>query len=272
MENKANENQQLFMEERLQRVADIISAEGSVTVEKMKELFGISHETARRDLLMLERKGLCSRTHGGAIRPLYNSGQVSVRPPAPRDFASQPVFPDYLAIARKAASYIKENDCVYLTGGSFGHLMLGFLPRDFFYTLVVNSADLASDLRDFKNAEIYVIGGKMRTSGSTVDASAVENASRYRFDICFVTGGGLSTEFGLSNGSGETAAFQREIIKNSKRRVLLMPSKKLGHNSFVKVCDVGQFSEIITDQEAESAVIGELSDMGVDVVTVSEEE
>ena len=134
MENKANENQQLFMVERLQMVADIIAAEGSVTVEKMKEIFGISHETARRDLLLLERKGLCTRTHGGAIRPLYSSGQVSVRPPAPRDFASQPVFPEYLAIARRAAGYIRENDSVYLTGGSFGHIMLGFC-RGIFTTL-----------------------------------------------------------------------------------------------------------------------------------------
>ncbi len=272
MENKANENQQLFMEERLQRVADIIATEGSVTVEKMKELFGISHETARRDLLMLERKGLCSRTHGGAIRPLYNSGQVSVRPPALRDFASQPVFPDYLAIARKAASYIQENDCVYLTGGSFGHLMLRFLPRNFFYTVVVNSADMASDLRPFGNAEIYVIGGKMRQSGSIVDPSAVENASRYRFDICFVTGGGMSAEFGLSNGSGETAAFQREIIKNSKRRVLLMPAKKLGHDCFLKVCDASEFSEMITDQAADSAAVENIEKLGVAVVMAEEEE
>ena len=259
MENKANENQQLFMVERLQMVADIIAAEGSVTVEKMKEIFGISHETARRDLLLLERKGLCTRTHGGAIRPLYSSGQVSVRPPAPRDFASQPVFPEYLAIARRAAGYIRENDSVYLTGGSFGHIMLGFLPRDFYYTVVVNSSDMASDLRSLGNADIYVIGGKMRQSGSIVDPTAIEAASRYRFDICFITGGGLSAEFGLSNGTGETAAFQREIVKNSMRKVLLMPGKKIGHDSFVKVCDVGQFSEIITDWTADSALTEEIA-------------
>lgn len=272
MDNRTSENQQMFMEERQRKIAEIIASEGSVAISRIKEMYSVSHETARRDLEALERAGLCKRTHGGAIRPLSDSGQVSVRPPAPRDFANQPVFPEYLAIAQKAASYIKENDSVYLTGGSFGHLMLRFLPRDFFYTAVVNSTDLASDMRDLKNAEIYVVGGKMRPSGSIVDPTAVENASRYRFDICFITGGGLSAGFGLSNGSGETAAFQREIIKNSKKRILLMPGKKLGCDSFVKVCDADMFDGIITDWTAESAPVKELEEKGIAVTAVGEEE
>lgn len=260
------------MEERQRQIAETIASEGSIPISRIQQMYGVSYETARRDLETLERAGLCKRTHGGAIAPLPDTGQVSVRPFAPRDFSSQPVFPEYLAIAREAASYIKENDSIYLTGGSFGHLMLRFLPTDFYYTVVVNSADMASDLRALKNADIYVIGGKMRQSGSIVDASAVESASHYRFDACFVTGGGLSAGFGLSNGTGETAAFQREIIKNSKRKILLMPGKKVGHDSFVKVCDAGIFSEIITDWTAEKAQIEEISDLGISVIAVGEEE
>ena len=272
MDNKATENQPVFMEERQRRVAEIIAAEGSVTVAKMKELFAISHETARRDLEALERAGLCKRTHGGAIGPLPDSGQVSVRPPAPRDFAAQPVFPEYLAIAKTAALRIAENDSVYLTGGSLGHLMLRFLPREFYYTVVVNSADMASDLRFLGNADVYVVGGKMRQTGSIVDPTAVENAAKYRFDVCFITGGGLSAGFGLSNGTGETAAFQREIIRNSRKRILLMPGKKVGHDSFVKVCEADEFDEIITDWTAESDPLGELRDLGIAVTTAREDE
>lgn len=272
MENIVNENQPIFMEERQRQLAEKIAAEGSIGIAKIQQIFRVSYETARRDLETLERAGLCKRTHGGAIRPLAESGQVSVRPPAPRNFADLPIFPEYLAIARRAAENIAENDCVFLTGGSLGHLMLKFLPREFYYTVVVNSADMASDLREFENIDVYVIGGKMRRSGSMVDPTAVESASRYRFDICFVTGGGLSAEFGLSNGTGETAAFQREIINNSKRKILLMPAKKLGHDCFVKVCDVEIFSEIITDWTADKALTDGLADMGVEVRIAEEQE
>ena len=272
MENTVNENQQIFMEERQRIIAGIIASEGSISIPKIQEMFAISRETARRDLEALERGGLCKRTHGGAIRPLPDSGQVSVRPPAPRDFASQPVFPEYLAIAKKAAGYVKENDSIYLTGGSFGHLMLRFLPTDFYYTVVVNSADLASDLRAFSNIDVYIIGGKMRRSGSVVDPTAVENAGKFRFDICFITGGGLSLGFGLSNGSGETAAFQREILKNSKRKILLMPGKKIGHDSFLRVCGAEEFDEMITDWTADEALVEEISGSGISVITAREDE
>lgn len=272
MENNVNENQQLFMEERRRRIAEIISSEGSITVPKIQEIYSVSRETARRDLEELERSGECKRTHGGAIKPLPDSGQVSVRPDAPRDFSKIPVFPEYLAIAKKAAEYIRENDCIYLTGGSFGHLMLRFLPKNFYYTVVVNSADMASDLRNFDTCDIYVIGGKMRKSGSMVDPLAVETAAGYRFDVCFMTGGGLSADLGLSNGTGETAAFQREIVKNSRRKILLMPGKKVGRDSFVRVCEVKCFDEIITDSTADSSVTEEIEGLGITVITASEEE
>ena len=70
----------------------------------------------------------------------------------------------------------------------------------------------------------------------------------------------------------ETAAFQREIIKNSKKRILLMPGKKLGRDSFVKVCDADMFDGIITDWTAESAPVKELEEKGIAVTAVGEEE
>lgn len=261
----------VYMEERQREIADIIAKEGRVSNARIQGMYTISYETVRRDLEQLEKAGLCKRTHGGAIAPVPDSGQVSVRPPANRDFASLPIFPEYLAIARKAAEYIVKNDCIYLTGGSLGHLMIKFLPTEFYYTVVVNSADMAAQLRAFDNFDVYIIGGKMRQTGSVVDATALENVSQFRFDTCFITGGGLSTDFGLSNGTGETAAFQREVIRNSKRKILLMPGKKIGHDCFINVCGIESFSEIITDGTADPKLTEEISSLGIPVITAEEE-
>ena len=265
MENK------IYMEERQREIANIIAREGSISTARIQGMYMISSETARRDLEQLEQSGLCKRTHGGAIAPLPDSSQVSVLPSAPRDFQKQHIFPEYLEIARKAVEYIRENDHIYLTNGSLGHLMLRFLPIDIFYTVIVNSTDMASELRAFGNFDTYVIGGKMRQSGSIVDSSALETVSNLKFDLCFLTGGGLSKDFGLSNGTGETAAFQRAIIKNSIRRVLLMPGKKVGHDSFIKVCDIGEFNEIVTDWTADTAILDELTSAGLSITTVKEQ-
>ena len=254
----------MFMQERHKAIADTIAANGKITVSEITELYGISDESARRDLRQLEQQGICKRTHGGAIAPQ----QVSVRPPVDRKFESMPVFPNYREIAKHVASLIHENDTVYLTGGSFGQILLSFLPKDFHYTLVVNAVDMGKSLRDFENVDVYIAGGKMRRSGSITDSLATEFISHLHFDICFLTGAGLTADFGLTNGTDETATFQRIVIRNSRKRYLLIPSAKVGIDSFIKVCDATVFDEIITDWDCVDDQINALGELGVDVTVV----
>lgn len=256
----------MFIEERQQQIADIISKDGKITIAQITAQYGISEESARRDLRILDQKGLCKRTHGGAIK----MGQISKRPPVDRNFDNMPVFENYREISRAAVEMIHENDTIYLTGGSFGYLISTLLPRDIKFTVVVNSVDIANRLRTFENAEIYVAGGKMRPSGSIVDSLANEFVSRMHFDACFITGAGLTAEFGLSNGTDETAAFQRTVIRNSRKRCLLIPSAKVGVNSFIKVCEAESFDIIITDWDCSEEQISAIEEKGIKVTVVEE--
>lgn len=256
----------MFMEERQQQIAETIRTNGKITIAEITETYGISDESARRDLRLLEQRGCCKRTHGGAIL----LPQVSVRPPADRDFGTMPVFDNYREIARAAAAQIRQNDTIYLTGGSLGFLMVPFLPRDIGYTVVVNSVDIAKELRSLENIEVYIAGGKMRRSGSLVDSLANAFVSRMHFDLCFLTGAGLTAGFGLSNGTDETAAFQRTVIGNSRRKCLLIPSAKIGVDSFLQVCPAEAFDSVITDWDCVEEQIAALEEKGVAVTVVEE--
>ena len=144
------------------------------------------------------------------------------------------------------------------------------MPRDIYYTVVINSVDIGRELRGFENIDVYIAGGKMRQSGSLVDSLANEFISRLHFDICFITGAGLTAEFGLSNGTDETAAFQRTVIKNSRNRCLVIPSSKIGVDSFIKVCDADVFDSIITDWDCAEDQIAALEERGVEITVVEE--
>lgn len=256
----------MFIEERHNEIGEIIRVNGKIKISEITEKYGISDESARRDLRLLEQKGICKRTHGGAIM----AGQVSVRPPKNRNFDDMPVFDNYKEISRVAANMIRENDTVYMTGGSFGYIMISFLPRDIHYTLIVNSVDIAKALREFDNVDVYIAGGKMRQSGSLVDSFASNFVSHLHFDLCFITGAGVTADFGLSNGTDETATFQRAVIKNSRKKCLLMPSAKVGVDSFVKVCEVDAFDSIITDWDCVEDQIVAIEEKGVEVIVVEE--
>lgn len=260
----------MFIEERHQEILNKIKNNGRISINEIQENFNISVESARRDLRILEEKGLLKRTHGGAIK----LSQVNAIPPRYRDMKNIEAYPNYDAIAKKAATFIKENDVVYLTSGSLGFIMLKYLPKDFPYTLVVNSATLADELKYWDNVTVYITGGKMRMHGTTslVDSFATAFVKNMHFDICFITGAGIDADFGFSNGTDETATFQRTVIENSRKRILMLPNHKVGVKAFIKVCDTDCFDTLITDWEAIEDELVKIEEKGLEIIVVEERE
>ncbi len=259
----------MFIEERHQAILDIVQANGRISIGDIQERFDVSVDSARRDLRILEEKGLLKRTHGGAI-PL---SQVDLRPPRHRDFKNMEIFDNCAAIAKKGAEFIKENDVVYLTSGSFGFIMTKYLPKDIKYTLVVNSVSLADEFKFWDNVTVYITGGKMRMHSSTslVDGFAVAFVKNMHFDVCFITGAGYEADFGLSNGTDETATFQRTVIENSRKKILLIANQKIGFKAFIKVCDADNFNVLITDWDAVEDELSKIEEKGVQVIVVEKE-
>ncbi len=256
----------MFIEERHFEISEHIKSKGKISIGEITEKYNISDESARRDLRILEQKGICKRTRGGAIL----LSQIGIKPPVDRNFETMTVFPTYREIARIAVNLIKENDIIYITSGSFGHIMTSLLPTNIHFTIVVNSVDMGKELRNFENIDVYIAGGKMRRSGSLVDSFAIDFIEKMHFDKCFVTGAGLTANFGLSNGTDETASFQRAVIRNSRNKILLMPGAKIGLNSFIKVCDATVFETIVTDWECVEEQISALEEKGISI-TIAEE-
>lgn len=256
----------MFIEERHKAILDIIHQNGRISIGEIQDKFEVSVDSARRDLRLLEERGLLKRTHGGAV-PLMSVGSC---PPRQRDYDKMQIDEHYNAIAKKAAEMIKPGQVVYITSGSFGFLMTEHLPKDIQYTLVVNSPTLADRFKYWDNVTLYITGGKMRMHGGTslVDSFAVSFVKNMHFDLCFITGAGLTAEFGLSNGTDETATFQRAVLENSRQRVLLMPYKKIGVNAFIKVADINKFDLLITDWEAVEDELAKIEEAGLNITVV----
>src|SRR3954447_1744712 len=58
---------QMLVEERRQRVLDLVSARGFVALADLAESVKVSESTIRRDLDFWHQQGIVRRTHGGAI-------------------------------------------------------------------------------------------------------------------------------------------------------------------------------------------------------------
>ena len=54
----------MFIEERHREILKRLNASGTITTAEIQRLFGIGYDSAKRDLRILEEKGLLKRTHG----------------------------------------------------------------------------------------------------------------------------------------------------------------------------------------------------------------
>src|SRR5258706_2283757 len=66
MTNRPQGGVRMLAEERQSQILAVARAEGAIDVSKMSGNLSVAPETIRRDLRLLEQRGLVRRTHGGA--------------------------------------------------------------------------------------------------------------------------------------------------------------------------------------------------------------
>jgi len=255
----------MLIEERHQKIIELLEQKGSIRAREIEEIFSIGFDTARRDLRLLEEKGLLKRTHGGAI-PVLQVGHTTPKSYTPRDITD--IRPHYYDIALRAVSLIKEHDVVFLQGGSVGYFMSKNLPRDIEFSVATNSIVIADEIRAYNNITSFVIGGQMTPKGKLRDHFAERMIREMKFDLAFVTAAKYSPEFGMSVQASNSVSIYTAIIESTRRTVGLFPHEKIGLDSILKACEPNDLNVIITDDETCTTVINKILRLGVEVIVV----
>ena len=98
----------MFAEERHEQIVALVNRNGSVRVKELSELFQITEDSIRKDLTILERKGLLKKTYGRAMRKRVNLHDLNVSQRKDRNTQAKQM------IASKAMKLIKDDDMVFL--------------------------------------------------------------------------------------------------------------------------------------------------------------
>ena len=234
----------MFMEERQKDIVRRVNESGRILVSEIRELYQVSADCARRDLRVLESRGLLQRTHGGAIAiapggafPSATYNPIDVQEPRP----------DYLAVARRALKHIEANEVIYITTSLVGYYMARDLPEDMPVSALVNSVTIAEALRKKMNVSVILLGGEMSHRGHCHDFYTVQMVKGIRIDKAFLSHAALSLDFGASIHDSAGVAFGRAVMESSSVNIGLYPSSKTGRHSVHSVCRMIDYDFVITD-------------------------
>ena len=253
----------MYAEERQHAIAGLVAERGRVAVTSVAERFGVTTETVRRDLAVLERAGVVRRVHGGAVPSgaaftLVETGlgeRHGTRTEAKRK------------IAAAALGLLPGMDgSVILDGGTSTAALADVLPPDRRLYVATNSVPIAARLSATPGLTLHLLGGRVRGITQTaVGDSTVRAMADLRVDVAFLGTNGVSA-FGFSTPDEAEAATKRAMVTAAQKVVVLADSSKIGREHLVRFASVHDVDVLITDGEAEPEAVAELETLGIEVL------
>lgn len=230
----------VLAEERQELILQMLRENNVVKIQDICEKSGCSESSARRDLQLLEENNLLVRIHGGAKVKYSLSSEPDMTGKARQNTTEKN------AIAKAAASRLREGDVVYLDAGTSTLALIQYLEPSAHLTVVTNGVVHASMLAD-KGVRTILVGGELKnTTKAIVGVEAVNSLKQYRFNKVFMGINGIHPQYGYTTPDPDEAAVKQVAMEQSEQCFILADHTKFDEVSFVKVADVAQASVITT--------------------------
>jgi DeoR family fructose operon transcriptional repressor len=257
----------LFEEGRKRQMTEYVRMHEVASVQELAQLFHVSESTVRRDLKDLEEAGQLRRTHGGAVF-IEND---NIEPPFVEK--EDRFRAEKTAIAKAAASYIREGDTVLLDSGTTTYFLAKELKEFDRLTVVTNSIMVAQQISMQPGIELVLTGGTLRhPTLSMVGPIAERTIDSVRVDKAFIAMNGVDPESGLTTPNIGEAEMKRKMMRAGARNFLLFDHSKYGKRSFAKVADFTEVDHYITDWHLSDIAAASFRMAGLELTMAYEKE
>jgi len=250
-------------EERRQRILAILRAEGRVLVGSLSDLFSVSQITIRKDLDVLDERGLLQRSHGGALLP---SSDALLDPSVHEKQKLHAAEKERIAVA--AVKLVREGSCVMLDSGTTTAAIAQELKKLSSLTVITNAINIAADLTN-TNFEVILTGGTLRkNSFSMVGPIAEDFLKEVHADILFLGVDGFDLEIGLTTPNLMEARVNRAMVNSAHQVVAVCDSAKFSRRSMSRIMPITELHHVITDRGLPESIAEALRKQNIEVTLV----
>lgn len=210
----------MLPEERKQLICNYVTENQAASTTDLMSLCNASEATIRRDLTELNKLGLLTKVHGGAIalqNIIMSDYNVSER--ADLNQAEK------ISLAQYAASLISDNDLVFLDAGTTTAYIIDYITAKN-VVFITNAISHALKLTQ-KGFPVYLTGGFLKSATEAlVGTSCYEDLLHYNFSIGFFGTNGVSHGEGFTTPDLEEAKIKELAISRSQSPYILCDHSK----------------------------------------------
>jgi DeoR/GlpR family transcriptional regulator of sugar metabolism len=230
----------MLAEERRQRVLELVSRQGFISLEDLAKALEKSVSTVRRDLDYWDRQGKLKRTHGGAVFV----GDGSALPALEDRTATQ--LEEKRAVAQAAAARINDGDAILLDGGTttleVARLLVG-RPLQ----VVTNSLPIANLFANSRQTDLVFLGGYVYPrTGVALGPLTVRMMEDIHVRQTILSVGGITAK-GLFNSNLLLVETERQMIRCADEVVVVADHTKLGRQALAFLCELSAVNALIVD-------------------------
>jgi DeoR family fructose operon transcriptional repressor len=230
----------VLVEERRQRVLELVGRHGFVSLSELAQAIQVSESTIRRDLDFLHQQGLLKRTHGGAMI----SGDGLALPALEERSSSQ--LEEKRLVARAAAARIQDGDALLLDGGTttleVAKLLVGRPVQ-----IVTNSLPIANLFASRREAELVMLGGYVYPrTGVALGPLTVRMMQDIHVHQTILSVGGITAK-GLFNSNLLLVETERQMMRCADEVVVVADHTKIGRQALAFLCGFGEIDTLIVD-------------------------
>lgn len=245
---------------RKEFILEALNKDGVVYTHEIMKECNVSEITIRRDLIDLESKGLLMRTHGGAIKNRAVDHLFTY------DLKINQNRQNKESICLLATRYITDNDIIFIDCGTTLSFLTQYITK-FNLIAITNSLPVVSDLINFPNIKLSLIGGEIANERQAIYGPIAErNIGYYHVTKAFVGADGVSLLNGLSSYDEKEAAITRKMIENADEVFLLCDSSKIEKNSYVRFAPLSKVHHLITDKGISDDLIEMYRNANIDII------
>ncbi|QTF06800.1 HTH-type transcriptional regulator UlaR [Brenneria izadpanahii] len=247
--------------QRHNAIIDFLQRQGQLTVADLIKHFDVSPATARRDINKLDESGKLRKVRNGAEA-------VNVPRPAwtPLNIYQAQNLDEKMRIAKAAAQLCRPGESVVINCGSTAFLLgQEICGKD--VQVITNYLPLANYLIEQEHDSVVIMGGQYNKSQSITLAPQEGDASLYAGHWMFTSGKGLTVE-GLYKTDMLTAMAEQKMLNYVGKLAVVVDSSKIGERAGMLFSRVEQIDVVITGKQANSEIIAQLREQGVEVILV----
>lgn len=259
---KSNNNEVVFQEERLEKIIALLNKENRLVTKELPAKLNTTSVTIRKDLAILEERGLLKRTHGGAIKTkkLYAGLALNEK--------EKINLEEKMRIVQRAAKMVSEGDTIILDSGSTTSLLAKQIKNMQNITVITNAMNIANELLN-TDIDVILIGGSLIKKTSTlVGPLADETLKKISADKLFIGVDGIDFETGLTTPDINEAKTSRVMMEISGETIVVVDSTKFGRRSLGVISKIKDIHKLITTKKLSEPEVKKLSHDGIEVFIV----